>query len=111
MVGAMVWTIVADVVSVADRTSVFYQLTAAVLMINVFVNPISAFLLTFDPWIPMWLGNGFLVAGTLSVLLIPETVPLRRKADDRQQNSVNHEPDHPEPNKNRNSAFGHHILQ
>ncbi|KAH7126377.1 COP9 signalosome complex subunit 2 [Dactylonectria estremocensis] len=91
MAGAMVWTIVADVVPVADRTSVFYQLTAAVLMINVIINPISAWFLKFDPWIPMWLSFGFLIVGTASTLLIPETLSLRHKADDRRRNPGAHE--------------------
>lgn len=111
MAGAMVWTIVADVVPVAERTSVFYQLTAVALMINVIVNPIAGWLLQFDPWIPMWLSFGFLVLGTLSTLLIPETLSLRRKADDRRRNGVNHETGHPEENENGNGTLKHRILQ
>ncbi|KAK7433333.1 hypothetical protein QQZ08_000272 [Neonectria magnoliae] len=107
MASAMVWTIVADVVPVAERTSVFYQITAAVLMINILVNPISAWLLHFDPWIPMWLAFGFLIAGTCCTLMIPETLGLRRKADDRRRHGTNaHEPDHEDT-----ESLKHHILK
>ncbi|KAH7013715.1 COP9 signalosome complex subunit 2 [Ilyonectria destructans] len=111
MAAAMVWTIVADVVPVAERTSVFYQLTAVVLLINVIVNPIAGWFLRFDPWIPMWLSFGFLVLGTLSTLLIPETLWLRRKADDRRRNGVSHETGNPEGNENGNGTLKHRILQ
>ncbi|KAF7546054.1 hypothetical protein G7Z17_g8707 [Cylindrodendrum hubeiense] len=111
MVGAMVWTIVADVVPVVDRTSVFYQIMAVVLMINVVVNPISAWFIQFDPWIPMWLSFGFAVVGTGCSLFIPETLTLRRKADDRRRNSVTHESGHPEHTGDGNNKFKHHVLQ
>ncbi|KPM33923.1 hypothetical protein AK830_g12649 [Neonectria ditissima] len=107
MAAAMVWTIVADVVPVAERTSVFYQITAAVLVINVIANPISAWLLKFDPWIPMWLSFGFLIAGTGCTLLIPETLGLRRKADDRRQHLTNaDDPSHEDPD-----SLKHHVLK
>ncbi|KAF4976669.1 hypothetical protein FZEAL_6694 [Fusarium zealandicum] len=85
MAGAMVWTIVADVVPVAERTGMFFRLAAAAMIINVIINPISAWLLQFDPWLSMWIGFGFLAAGTLSVLLIPETLRFRQKADMRRR--------------------------
>ncbi|KAM5361533.1 hypothetical protein ACJZ2D_013041 [Fusarium nematophilum] len=85
MAGAMVWTIVADVVPVAERTGMFFRLSAAGMIFNVIVNPISAWLLKFDPWLSMWIGFGFLVTGTGSVLLIPETLQFRQKADLRRR--------------------------
>lgn len=83
MAAAMIWTIVADVVPVAERTSTFFQLTAVTLIISVLVNPVSALLLKYDPWIAMWLSFGCLVVGMCSIGLIPETLTLRRKADAR----------------------------
>lgn len=90
MASAMVWTIVADVTTVASRTVTFNRLAAAGMIFQVMVNPISAWLLRFDPWISMWIGFAFLVAGTFSVLMIPETLRLRQKADDR------HRAEHPD---------------
>lgn len=82
MAVAMVYTIVADVVPVAERTDMFFRLVALVLVFNVIFNPISAWLLEYDPWLSMWIGFGFMVFGTLCILLIPETMHLRRKDDD-----------------------------
>lgn len=82
MAVAMVWTVVADVTTVASRTVTFNRLAAAAMIFQVLVNPVSAWLLQFDPWVSMWIGFAFLVIGTLSVLLIPETLRLRQEADD-----------------------------
>lgn len=83
MAVAMVYTIVADVVPVAERTDMFFRLVAMVLLLNAFFNPISAWMLQYDPWISMWIGFGFMIFGTLCILLIPETMHLRRKDDER----------------------------
>ncbi|KAM0230448.1 hypothetical protein ACHAPO_009212 [Fusarium lateritium] len=85
MAVAMVYTIVADVVPVAERTDMFFRLVALVLVFNVIFNPISAWLMEYDPWLSMWIGFGFMVFGTLCILLIPETMHLRRKDDDERR--------------------------
>lgn len=82
MAGAMVWTLIADVIPVSERTAVFNQVNAFMLILNVLINPISALLLKYDPWFAMFAGFAFLIAGTFSALLIPETLGLRLKADD-----------------------------
>ncbi|KAI5467968.1 COP9 signalosome complex subunit 2 [Mariannaea sp. PMI_226] len=85
MAAAMIWTILADVVPVAERTSTFFQLVATMLVLQVLVNPLSAFMLKFDPWMAMWLSFGCFLVGLCSVALIPETLVLRRKADARRR--------------------------
>lgn len=87
MAVAMVYTIVADVVPVEERTDMFFRLVALVLIFNVIFNPISAWLLQYDPWLSMWIGFGFMVFGTLCILLIPETMHLRRKDDERHEHA------------------------
>lgn len=85
MVVAMVWTIIADVIPVAERTSVFYKVYAMNLIISVAVNPLAGWLLSVDAWLALWIGNGILVVGMLSSALIPETLKLRQAADDRRR--------------------------
>ncbi|PWI68291.1 hypothetical protein PCL_02060 [Purpureocillium lilacinum] len=85
MAGAMVWTILADAVPVAERTDVFFRLYALTLVLAVVVNPIAAMLLNIDPWIAMWLGFGILVLGMFSSLLVPETLRLRQAADSKRR--------------------------
>lgn len=85
MVVAMVWTIIADVIPVAERTSVFYKVYAMNLIISVAVNPLAGWLLSVDPWLAMWIGNGILVVGMLSSAFIPETLKLRQAADNKRR--------------------------
>ncbi|KAL6872146.1 major facilitator superfamily domain-containing protein [Trichoderma novae-zelandiae] len=81
MVLAMIWTIIADVVPVAERTSVFYRIYAMNLLLSVAINPVAGWLLSIDPWLATWVGCGVLAVGVLSSALIPETLKLRREAD------------------------------
>ncbi|RFU76030.1 cop9 signalosome complex subunit 2 [Trichoderma arundinaceum] len=85
MVVAMIWTIIADVIPVAERTSVFYRIYAMNLIISVAVNPVAAWLLSIDPWLAMWIGYGVLTLGMLSSALIPETLKLRQAADNKRR--------------------------
>lgn len=105
MAVAMVYTIVADVVPVSQRTDMFFRLVALVLIFNVIFNPISAWLLQFDPWLSMWIGFGFMVFGTMCILLIPETMHLRRK-DDRRHNE-----EHENEQLNGVSLSKHNVLK
>ena len=93
MAGAMVWTLIADVIPVTERTAVFNQVNAFMMILKVVINPISALLLRYDPWLAMWLGFAFLTTGTFSALLIPETLRLRQKADSDRR----HDPSQDEP--------------
>ncbi|CAM1506121.1 Fc.00g057620.m01.CDS01 [Cosmosporella sp. VM-42] len=112
MAGAMAWTIIADVTPAAERANVFFLMNAIVGSLNVVINPIAAFLLKFDPWLPMWLGLGFLVAGTFSTLLIPETLKLRQKADDKRRHEQHpSEPARDEQNETeRDESFPKHNI-
>ncbi|EXL40639.1 hypothetical protein FOCG_16801 [Fusarium oxysporum f. sp. radicis-lycopersici 26381] len=105
MAVAMVYTIVADVVPVSKRTDMFFRLVALVLIFNVIFNPISAWLLQFDPWLSMWIGFGFMVFGTMCILLIPETMHLRRKDDKR------HNEEHENEQLHGVSLSKHNVLK
>ncbi|KAK7209942.1 hypothetical protein V2G26_017120 [Clonostachys chloroleuca] len=73
MVAAMVWTIVTDVTREEERSSVFYQLVALTLIISASINPLTAWLMNYSPWLPTFLGTGFLYVACFFVLLMPET--------------------------------------
>lgn len=81
MAAAMIWTLIADAIPVAKRTSIFYLLYAMILVLAVVVNPISALLLTINPWIALCSGFAILLVGIFASLLVPETLALRQKAD------------------------------
>ncbi|KAJ3493892.1 hypothetical protein NLG97_g4441 [Lecanicillium saksenae] len=83
MAGAMCYTLFSDVTPAAERTLVFYQLNAALRVVNVAATPLAAFLLGVDPWMSLWIGIGLLILGTGCTLLLPETLDLRKAADQR----------------------------
>ncbi|GKT65419.1 ATP synthase F0 [Colletotrichum tofieldiae] len=75
MVNAMIWTMISDVVpspNLVGATAVVGELV---------VVPLSAALLTKNPWLPLTLGMIFLIIGTCIPPFIPETLELRRTAD------------------------------
>ena len=113
MAGAMVWTIIADVIPVSERTTMFNQVNALALSFGVSVQPVSAYLLNYDPWLPMWIGFGFLAAGTLSVLLIPETLRLQQEADDERRRAQGpRDPGQSEEDHNeRSTSIKHNIMK
>lgn len=78
---AMLFTVLADVIPIEERTGVFYQLMAFILMLSVIFTPLTALLLNVDPWLPLWIGFGCLVLATLLSLLMPETLNLTHQAD------------------------------
>lgn len=77
----MVWTILTDSTVASNRTSLFYQMHAMMLILSAAFRPVAAWLLSIDPWLPMWIGLVALVTSMLSTLLIPETLQLRKLAD------------------------------
>lgn len=81
MASAMVYTLFSDVVPAAERTMVFYQLNTVLRIVNVAATPLAAFLLGVNPWIALWIGMGLLIVGTGCTLLLPETLNLRKAAD------------------------------
>lgn len=85
---AMVWTIMTDSTSPANRTSLFYQMHAMMLILSAAFRPLAAWLLSIDPWLPMWIGLAALVLSMFSTLLIPETLPLRQQSAHHDHNHV-----------------------
>lgn len=76
MVTAMVWTMLADVTPAAQRASVYYLLMALALVLSASLTLLSAYLMAYTPWLPMWLGFGVCWLGNVGSFLLPETSPL-----------------------------------
>lgn len=81
MATAMVWTILCDAIPAAERTSAFYRVSALGIVLGAALNPVAAWLMSMDPWLPMWIGIIFMALGTFSALFVPETLSLRKQAD------------------------------
>lgn len=81
MATAMVWTILCDSIPAAERTKAFYRVSALGIILSAILNPIAAWLMGIDPWLPMWIGILCMLLGTFAALFIPETLRLRKAAD------------------------------
>lgn len=57
------------------RASIFYIMAAVILLGEILATPISAFLMTWSPWVPSLLGVVFQLFGLLGAALVSETRP------------------------------------
>ncbi|KAK1506480.1 [Colletotrichum costaricense] len=81
MIQAMTWTMISDVVPISSLTAVYYKIGAIALAGELVVAPLSAYLLSKNPWLPLSVGMVLLIIGTCLPPFIPETLELRRAAD------------------------------
>lgn len=73
MVNSLVFTVISDIYPAAERASLLYLLTAIVMMVAVVLGPLSAALMSINPWIPMLAGLAVMYFSTGMALFIPET--------------------------------------
>lgn len=64
----------ANIISIT-RASIFYVMAAVILLGEILATPISAFLMTWSPWVPSLLGIVFQLGGLLGAALVSETRP------------------------------------
>jgi hypothetical protein len=83
MLVAMLMTMLADTIPVSECTSLFSTITAVALGAQISFTPFSAFLMSFNPWISMWLGFALIMVGSLLVFLFPETKSLQHRASEQ----------------------------
>ncbi|OQE40915.1 hypothetical protein PENCOP_c005G08124 [Penicillium coprophilum] len=69
---AMAYAMVTDIVPSHQRASVFFILSAATLLGEIVATPVSAFLMSWSPWIPSLLGIFFEWFGLLGAALISD---------------------------------------
>ncbi|GAB1311559.1 hypothetical protein MFIFM68171_01769 [Madurella fahalii] len=71
---AMLYTLVADVVAVDERATVFLRLAAVFLAAQMVAGPLAGVMMVRDPWIPLIVALASLILANLAVLAVPETV-------------------------------------
>ncbi|KAK3693676.1 major facilitator superfamily domain-containing protein [Podospora appendiculata] len=71
---AMIYTMLADVVPVAGRATVFFQLTALFLSGQMLAGPLAGTLMRYNLWISLSAALGLLVLSNVIALSLPETV-------------------------------------
>lgn len=82
---AMCYTVVTDAIPAANRSTVFYYIIACSRIITVLLTPLSAYLLDIDPWMTQSSGFIVIISGVFLTLMLPETLILRQKADDKRR--------------------------
>ncbi|KAK4227516.1 major facilitator superfamily domain-containing protein [Podospora fimiseda] len=79
---AMLYTIIADVVPVTERATIFLQLAACFLTSQMIAGPLGGLMMKRDPWDPLIGSLVFFALSGLVLLALPETVVLHdRKTD------------------------------
>ncbi|KAE8379425.1 major facilitator superfamily domain-containing protein [Aspergillus bertholletiae] len=72
---SVAFTIVTDIFPAEQRANLFFMLFAAVLLAEILATPLSAWLMSWSPWLPFLLGWLCEGCGLLAAILIPETLP------------------------------------
>ncbi|KAL2000286.1 hypothetical protein VTN02DRAFT_3307 [Thermoascus thermophilus] len=72
---SIIWTMMADVTTESQRVAIFFQFGVAAMGSEFLSSAASSWLMGRDPWIPMLVGWGIMLAGVLAGLSLPETMP------------------------------------
>ncbi|KAK3311005.1 major facilitator superfamily domain-containing protein [Chaetomium strumarium] len=71
---AMVYTILADVIPISERATVFFQISAVFLASQMVAGPIGGAMLVWGPWTPLLVGLAVLIVANLGVVFVLETM-------------------------------------
>ncbi|KAI7617559.1 MFS general substrate transporter [Hortaea werneckii] len=71
---SLFFVVLSDIVPQDHRASTFLRVGASELAAKVVVPPISASLMTINPWIPSLIGTGLLLVCFLTYSIVPETL-------------------------------------
>jgi hypothetical protein len=72
----MMYTAIADVISVELRATVFFQIAAMYLGSQMVAGPLGGAMLVWGPWVPLLFGLAVLLICNLLTFVFPETVHL-----------------------------------
>ncbi|OTA34584.1 hypothetical protein BTJ68_06666 [Hortaea werneckii EXF-2000] len=84
---SLFFVVLSDIVPQDHRASTFLRVGASELAAKVVIPPISASLMTINPWIPSLIGTGLLLICFLTYGLVPETLNYYQPAE---HNSPSH---------------------
>jgi hypothetical protein len=70
----MIYTLIADVVSVESRASAFLQVGAVFLTAQMIGGPLAGLMMVWNPWIPLLVAVAILILANFIALVIPETL-------------------------------------
>lgn len=73
MAFAIIWTMMADVTTESERSSIFFQFAIVSMAVDFVSTAISSWLMTMNPWVPVLIGWVIVFGGMLFTLILPET--------------------------------------
>ncbi|KAF4164615.1 hypothetical protein CNMCM6936_008899 [Aspergillus lentulus] len=72
---SMIFTMITDVFPVAKRANIFFIIGASTQVSEIVASPLSAWLMSWTPWLPYFLGVLFMLCGLCAPIAVPETLP------------------------------------
>ncbi|RLL95397.1 hypothetical protein CFD26_101143 [Aspergillus turcosus] len=72
---SMLFTIMTDVSPVEKRANIFFIIYAVTQISEIVASPLSAWLMSWTPWLPYFLGVVFMLCGLFASMCVPETLP------------------------------------
>ena len=73
------YVVLSDILPQAKRAEAFLRVGAFNLVAQVLMPPLAAWLMTYNPWIPVLIGTLFLVFATALMTIAPETLRFRQQ--------------------------------
>lgn len=75
MATSMAFTIITDVFPASQRSSIFFRLSAIILLGELLATPSGALAMSWTPWFPFLAGVAFEFIGLAAAFALPETMP------------------------------------
>ncbi|CCC07670.1 unnamed protein product [Sordaria macrospora k-hell] len=80
IIAAMLYTFISDIIPIAERATLFFQMHATYLTARMISGPIAGSLMVKSPWIPLILSLGLITLAAVTTLVFPETRHLKAQA-------------------------------
>ncbi|KAJ4379035.1 hypothetical protein N0V85_008915, partial [Neurospora sp. IMI 360204] len=80
IIAAMLYTFISDIVPIAERATLFFQMHATYLTARMISGPIAGSLMVKSPWIPLLISLGLITLAAVTSLVFPEIQHLKAQA-------------------------------
>jgi MFS family permease len=71
---AIIWTMMSDVTAEDERAAMFFRFGVVSMGADFASSAVSSWMMTWDPWLPLMIGWGIVLAGVLCAVTLPETM-------------------------------------
>ncbi|KAJ6017225.1 hypothetical protein N7451_000604 [Penicillium sp. IBT 35674x] len=74
---AIIWTMMADVTTEEERATLFFQFGIVSMGADFLSSAFTSYLMSLNPWIPLFIGHAIIFLGLLLMFGLPETMHVR----------------------------------